>query len=442
VNVTEIPELCKLLFQGNDVEKQDATKRIRQLLSIQENPPIQEVINAGVVPQLIDLLKREDIPEIQFESAWALTNIASGNQDQTRIVIEQGAIPIFVALLRSPSDKVREQAIWGLGNISGDSAKTRDLVLEARALEPIIGLVSQAESLELLRNATWTISNLCRGKPPPPLQLVYPCLQVLQKLVYSHDNDVIIDAFWALSYFCDGDNPKDRVDAIISVGVCRRAVELLESANYLVVIPALRLVGNICTGTNEQTDFILECDVLSRLNKLLEHPRKNIRKETCWTFSNITAGYSKQIEKVISEGSIERLVHMWHMTGTEPEIKQEITWALRNALATSEPTQLGYIVEKGVLNVLCGMVTPQQMTSPRILLVAVEGLLQIFDRWQKDTAGPMEQLNIMTEKCQQLGLVENLYQVTSLPPNKHNEELITKAQNLLDQYFNTETDEM
>lgn len=166
--------------------------------------------------------------------------------------------------------------------------------------------------------------------------MVYPCLQVLQRLVYSHDNDVIIDAFWALSYFCDGektphgDNSKERVDAIIKVCVCRRAVELLESQNYLIVIPALRLVGNICTGTNEQTDFILECDVLPRLNRLLEHQRKNIRKETCWTFSNITAGYSNQIDKVINENCIQRLVAMWGLQTTEMEIKQEITWALRN----------------------------------------------------------------------------------------------------------------
>ena len=74
------------------------------------------------VPVLIDLLKKEDIPDIQFESAWALTNIAIGNQDETKVVIENGAIPILVTLLNSPVDKVREQAVWGLGNISGDSA--------------------------------------------------------------------------------------------------------------------------------------------------------------------------------------------------------------------------------------------------------------------------------------------------------------------------------
>jgi len=63
------------------------------------------------------------------------------------------------------------QAVWALGNIAGDSPKCRDLVLEAGALLPLLEQLKSTK-VSMQRNATWTLSNFCRGKPQPNFEQV------------------------------------------------------------------------------------------------------------------------------------------------------------------------------------------------------------------------------------------------------------------------------
>ncbi len=171
-----------------------ATACLRKLLSNETNPPIQAVIDSGAVPGLIELMQDSDRSALQFEAAWALTNIVSGTSDHARVVIEGGAVPIFCRLLSSPNEDVREQAVWALGNIAGDSPTCRDLVLREGAMQPLLQQLRKGSKLSMLRRATWTLSNFCRGKPQPEFGTVQPALPTLAQLINSPDEEVLADA--------------------------------------------------------------------------------------------------------------------------------------------------------------------------------------------------------------------------------------------------------
>lgn len=73
-----------------------------------------------------------------------------------------------------------------MGNVAGDSPRCRDLVLGHGALIPLLAQLNEHAKLSMLRNATWTLSNFCRGKPQPPFDQVVALIIALFRIQALH----------------------------------------------------------------------------------------------------------------------------------------------------------------------------------------------------------------------------------------------------------------
>lgn len=80
-----------------------------------------------------------------------------------------------------------------MGNVAGDSPALRDVVLKYDALLPLLLQLNEHAKLSMLRNATWTLSNFCRGKPQPNFEQV--CFSSLTSSIYVFNTSEMCEHF-------------------------------------------------------------------------------------------------------------------------------------------------------------------------------------------------------------------------------------------------------
>jgi hypothetical protein len=418
--------VTKLKDPALDIQTRIAVvTEIRKQLSRAKSPPIQEAINAGVCPLAVQYLGWENA-KLQFEASWVLTNIASGESHQTQAVVDAGGIPAFLEILRTGDIETKEQVVWAMANIAGDSAKLRDQCLQAGTMDAFLGCLVQYEGRnEMLKHATWGISNLCRGKPRPQFEYVSKAMPYLCRLLGCSEPEVLTDALWALSYIADGD--EQYINLLLESGVIGTVVQALGCGNDEYGTPAIRVVGNVATGSHQQTQVILSCGALAHLPHFLHAKKSNLVKEACWLLSNVTAGTPDQIQAVVDAGLLSKVLDLC-LGGSSHLVRKEAFWTIANLAVGGRNDQIQVAVDLGLIKALVEGLSFQG--DAQLICAVIDGLSNVLKVGAETSDGENRYFALMEES-------EGSEKLEALQEDQ-NEEVYNKAVRLLQTYCEVE----
>lgn len=209
---------------------------------------------------------------------------------------------------------------------------------------------------------------------------------------------------------------------VIDSGVVPKLIPLLSHKEVKVQTAALRAVGNIVTGTDEQTQVVLNCGALSHFPNLLVHAKEKICKEAVWFLSNITAGNQSQVQAVIDAGLLPKIIH--NLTKGEFQTQKEAAWAISNLTIGGTREQVARLIQEGVIGPFCDLLSCKDAQVIQVVLDGINNMLKMAGQ-------QCDQLANMIEECSGLDKIENLQ-------NHDNVQIYKLAYDIIEQYFSGE----
>ncbi|KXH40343.1 vacuolar protein 8 [Colletotrichum salicis] len=155
------------LLQSPDIEVQRAASAAlgnlavnteNKVLIVQLDENRQQLVNAGAIPVLVQLLSSSDV-DVQYYCTTALSNIAVDANNRRKLAqTESKLVSSLVTLMDSSSPKVQCQAALALRNLASDEKYQLDIV-RSNGLAPLLRLLSSSY-LPLILSAVACIRNI------------------------------------------------------------------------------------------------------------------------------------------------------------------------------------------------------------------------------------------------------------------------------------------
>lgn len=383
------------LYQKTDNESIYKTLyKIRKIVSV-ENPPIYDLYLTGIYPILSDFLDLKYSKEIQFEALWIITNIVSDekfNYPQTSDYIDH-LVNVFI---NSPFLENQIQALWALGNISGDM-DTIPYLTNNRFFPVMYILIDTTIELYAIRLITWSLCILLKNKHSGPY--VSRFIPSFKKILSRFkDEEIISNTCWILYYITISDSFYEEIK---DAGIIQYLISFLSCGMNDIVLPCSKALGNFATGDDKYTQLMIECGLVEKLIEFLTNETSPaiLIKECCWTISNILAGDICHTNYLLDKGIDYILEKLFHKTYSE--IQKEIAFCIYNIVWRRIPGHTERLFSSGLFECLILCLNKKDSEIIKISLeslskISVTKLDDTFFKNMEENISLMDQLETLS----------------------------------------------
>jgi importin subunit alpha-6/7 len=365
--------IFQLLFSSINHQELEGLRKIRKQVSIENDPPLLELIQTNVLPKLIEMAYSRS-KDFIFELCWVLCNIGSGCSKCSQYLLDIKALDFLYNVfdIDPNSFDLQDQIIWTVGNIAGESPAFRNIVIESSIFAKILQYANRFPLGDdnKSNNLVWAMSNLCRGKPPPSSQILKLLDQYFVGFVLkSKTVSMLVDSCWGLSYTTES------MEAInhYPTELLRKLIELTNHESPLVATPAIRAIGNLISHTDSIWSRLKDLNLVGYLINLLGHQKTVIRREVIWTLSNMCADCRDAVD-ALKDSNVFRIL-LEKIDQEAQGIVREILWTVSNSANTGSDEFRRYLIDiKWHAKLADHFFTAE---SDRIRMVIVEGLSEI-----------------------------------------------------------------
>jgi hypothetical protein len=327
---------------------------------------------------------------------------------------------------------VLELSMLGLGNIAAENSLLRDQLLFHGLHIQLTSIIVNTEMLHdsAIHAGIWALSKLIHGEPLVSMQICQRILPILCAVLDHKKRGIVAESIWALADICSSWDDQ-RIQAVLNTGSVQIVLTYLFEKGK-VMHAALKLVGKLLLGTVTQVQTLVNMGVLGGLGRVLSGGDRVVRKEALWCLSNIAAA-SEGLGRMMLEHTVFG-VALGEIKSESEDLRLEASWLLSNLALIGRDIACIKLVNKGILDLLPKALADR---NPRI----VSNMLDVFAALLEAADRESEQGGRVGNSLATMLIDGDVHMVLEKLVKSQNEEITSKAQQILQRFFSMELEE-